>query len=100
MIISFIPVLGLQFSGVCAYLEEDLDPVDEEEDDDDKHEYGVAAVEYVSVELAVLVVRPHHAQLGHQQRVGDDIEHQETEERLQWGERERALGRFRCQLGA
>ena len=74
----------------CANLEEDLDPVDEEEDDDDEHEDGVAAVEDVSVELAVLVVRPHHAQLGHQQRVRDDVEHQETEERLQC--RERGLG--------
>ena len=40
------------------YLEEDLNAVDEEEDDDDEHEDGVAPVENVGVELAILVLDP------------------------------------------
>ena len=69
-----------------AHLEEDLNPVDEEEDDDDEHEGGVAAVEDVRIELAVLVVgEPHHAHLGHHQRVRDHVEHQEAKEGLQEG---------------
>jgi hypothetical protein len=41
-----------------VYLEEDFHSVDEKEDDDDEHEDGVAAVEDVSVELAILVFNP------------------------------------------
>jgi len=41
-----------------SYLEEDLNAIDEKEDDDDEHEEGVAAVEDVGVELAVLVFDP------------------------------------------
>jgi len=41
-----------------VYLEEDFHSVDEEEDDDDEHEDGVAAIEDVSVELAILVFDP------------------------------------------
>ena len=73
-----VPHFDLSF---CPHLEEDLNPVDEEEDDDDEHEGGVAAVEDVGVELAVLVLRcPHHDHLGHHQRVRDHVEHQEPEE--------------------
>ncbi len=43
---------------LIVYLEEDFHSVDEEEDDDDEHEDGVAAVEDVSVELAILVFNP------------------------------------------
>jgi hypothetical protein len=43
---------------IIVYLEEDFHSVDEEEDDDDEHEDGVAAVEDVSVELAILVFNP------------------------------------------
>jgi len=42
----------------AIYLKEDLNAVDEEEDDDDEHQDGVAPVEDVGVELAVLVLDP------------------------------------------
>ena len=41
-----------------AYFEEDLNSVDEEKDDNDEHEEGVAAVEDVSVELALFMFNP------------------------------------------
>jgi hypothetical protein len=43
---------------IIVYLEEDFHSVDEEEDDHDEHEDGVAAVEDVSVELTILVFDP------------------------------------------
>ena len=40
------------------YLEEDLNSVDEEKDDNDEHEEGVAAVEDVGVELTLFMFYP------------------------------------------
>ena len=52
------PVFGSPAVFHFAYLEEDLHSIDEEKDDNDEHEEGVAAVEDVGVELTLLMFYP------------------------------------------
>lgn len=50
--------------------EENFDSVNEEKDDNDEHETGIAAVKDVSVELMMLILCPQQNKLRNEQWVG------------------------------
>ncbi len=57
-------IVRIQYFLLVSHLEKHFHPVDEEEDDHDKHEDRVTTVKDVRVEMPVLMADPNQEELG------------------------------------